>query len=273
MKIILAFLVVLFVFSSCGSFNKILKSNDVEYKYKKAVEYYNKGKYNYAQQIFENIFPLLKGTKEFEDAFYKFAYCYYYQADYFNAENLFKQFSEVFPNSPKAIEMEYMRAYTYYKQSPKVDLEQANTAKTITMMQQFINQHQGTDKAKEAEAIIAKCREKIESKDYKAAQLYYQMGQFKAASVAFANMLNTYPESNNSDQYKYMSIKAYYQYATKSIEERQTERYEQVINECNDFIDKYPDSKLLKDIEQYSKNSSTNIKNIKNEQTKKTTSS
>ncbi len=31
--------------------------------------------------------------------------------------------------------MDYMRAFTFYKQSPKVDLDQTNTTKTIGFMQ------------------------------------------------------------------------------------------------------------------------------------------
>ena len=52
---------------------------------------------------------------------------------------LFKGFLEVFPNSSKAEEIAYMHAYCFYMQSPKVELEQTNTAKAIGMMQTFIN--------------------------------------------------------------------------------------------------------------------------------------
>lgn len=263
----------LIMLTGCSNFGKIMKSNDVDYKYKKATEYFDKKKYNLAQQLFENIFPFLKGRKEFEDAFYKFAYCYYYQSDYFNAENLFRQFSEVFPKSTRVVEMDYMRAYTYYKQSPKVELEQTNTIKAITMLQQFINQHPESAQAKEADGLIAKCREKLERKEQMVAELYYHMGQYRAAAVSFTSVLNNYPESAKADDYKMMVIKSYYQYANLSVLERKEERYEQVVNECNDFSDKYPESKLLKEAERYLQLSKNNINNLKNEQTKKTTGS
>jgi outer membrane protein assembly factor BamD len=242
--IVICFLIVL---TGCSTVNKVLKSNDVDYKYKKACEYYDKKKYGSAQQVFESIFAFLKGRKEFEDAFYKFAYCYYHQSDYFNAENLFRQFAEVFPNSPKAVEMEYMRAYTYYRQSPKAELEQTNTHKTIGMMRQFINQHPGTSQAKEAQEIIGKCQQKLENKDLMTAQLYYNMGQYKAASVSYNSMLTIYPESDRADMYRFLAIKSYFQYANLSVMDRQEERYEQVVNDCNDFSDKFPESKHLKD--------------------------
>lgn len=274
MKIVLVFLVSLVILTSCGSISKVLKSNDIEFKYKKAVEYFGKKKYSYVIQIFdERFFPQLKGSKEFEEAFYMLAYSHFYEKDYFNAENLFRQYAETFSSNPRSTEMAYMRSYTYYKQSPKVDLEQTNTLKTIGMMNQFISQHPTSDKVKEALEIIEICQGKLEAKDFKAAELYYHMGQFKAAYVAFNAMLNTFPETNKGDEYKFMAIKAYYQYAQLSVEDRKAERFEQIVNDCNDFIDRYPESKLIKEIERYSANSTSNLKNIKNEQTKKTTSS
>ena len=47
-------------------------------------------------------------------------------------------------------------------------------------------------------------------------------------------------------------------------------RYEQVVTECNDFVDRFPESKLLADVQRYSNLSQNNIKAISNEQVKTT---
>jgi outer membrane protein assembly factor BamD len=233
-----------------------------------AEQYYVKKKYNMAQQLFEDIMPYFKTGKEFEDIYYKYAYCMYYQHDYTNAENLYKTFLEIFPNSTRSEEMDYMRAYCYYKQSPKAELDQTNTIKAMGMMQIFMNTHPGSARSKEAADIIQICRDKLERKDYISAQLYYDIGQFRAASVAFASLISSYPETQKGDEYKFMVIKSYYKFAEMSIEEKKTERYEQVITECNDFIDRYPESKLAKEVQHYLTLSQTNIKNLANEQIK-----
>ncbi len=259
---------------SCSKFAKVQKSHDYDYKLKMANEYYDKKKYNYAQQLFEELFPILKGTEKFENVYYKYAYCAYYMHDYMNAENLYKGFVEVFPTSAKAEEMSYMRAFAFYKQSPKVELDQTNTHKAIGFMQTFINTHQGSTRVKEATEIIDKCRTKLEAKEAKNAELYFNVGQFKAAAIAYTNLMNNYPDSDRSDAYKLQIIHSYYQYAGLSVEEKKPERYTQVITECNDFIDKYPSSKLMKDVERYLSTSQSAIntnKELKNEQTKKTT--
>lgn len=268
MRYIPVLIAVIFLSSCSKGITKILKNPDPEYKLRIAEQYFVKKKYNKAQAIYEDIMPYYKTRAEFEDIYYKYAYCAYNQADYMNAENLFKSFLEIFPNSPKSEEVDYMRAFSYFKQSPKPELDQTNTIKSMGMMQTFINTHPGSAKNKEASDIIDICRTKLEFKDFKSAQLYYDMGQFRAAGVAFATLLNSYPESMKGDEYKLMIIKSYYRYAELSIEEKKPERFEHVIDECHDFTDRFPESKFRKDAESYLNLSKTQIKNLSNEQVK-----
>jgi outer membrane protein assembly factor BamD len=256
---------------SCNGINKIMKSKDHDYKLRMAEQYYVKKKYNYAQQLYEDVMPYYRGTPEFEDLYYKYAYTAFYQKDYANAENLFKTFLEIYPNSPKAEEVDYMRAYSFYKQSPKPELDQTNTIKAIGMLQTFINTHPGSIRNKEATSLIDICRAKLETKDKNSAQLYYDIGQFHAAAVAYNTLLNTYPDSENADEYKLMAIKAYYKYAELSVEEKKAERFEKVVEECHDFIDRFPQSQLSKEVEQYLTQSQNNLKTYTNEPAKKTT--
>jgi outer membrane protein assembly factor BamD len=265
-------LVIAIVSSSCASkISRVLKNKDNEYKYKMAEQYYAKGKYSYAQTLFEDLFPYLKGTNRFEDMYYKYAYTAYYQKDYPNAENLFKSFAETFPNSPKSVDAQYMRAYSFYKQSPKVALEQTNTQKAIALMQVFINQYPNSPRVKEANAIIDEGRKKLEEKEFRSAALYYNLGYYRAAAVAYSSLMENYPDSDRSDEYKLNIIRSYYRFAQMSIPERQQERYEKVMVEVEDFMDRFAESKLAGEAANYKTLSSTNIKNIQDEQTKKAT--
>jgi outer membrane protein assembly factor BamD len=256
---------------ACQGITKVLKNKDPQYKLRMAEQYFAKKKYSYAQQLYEDVMPYFKAGPEFEDIYYKYAYTAYYQRDYVNAENLFKTYLEVFPNSTRAEEVDYMRAYAFYKQSPKAELDQSNTLKAIGLMQTFINTHPGSARIKEANEIIDIGRAKLEAKDLKAAQLYYDMGQFRAAAVAFNTMLNDYPETAKGDTYKMMAIKAFYRFTELSVEEKKAERFEKVIDECNQFIDRFPQSPLSKEVERYLNLSQTNLKNVTNEQAKTAT--
>lgn len=257
------------LFVSCASkFGKVLKSKDTEYQLKMADEYFEKKQYQKAQTLYEELYPVYKGTPKFEELYYKDAYCFYYMKDYMNAENFFKGFLEVFPNSPKAEEVDYMHAMCFYKQSPKLELEQTNTVKTIGVMQTFINTHPGSSRNAEATEIIDKCRAKLEAKELRGAELYFKVGQYRAAALSYDNLLNSYPESADADKYKLQAIISYYKFARLSVLDKQEERFAKVITEYEDFADRFPESKLLKEAEEYSILSKNNIKEIQNEQIK-----
>ncbi|MBI3883099.1 MAG: outer membrane protein assembly factor BamD, partial [Sphingobacteriales bacterium] len=247
---------------------KVIKSDDNVYKLKMADKYYGEGKYSIAQQLYEQLYPVYKGTDKFEEIYYKDAYCFYYLKEYKDAQNFFKGFLDVFPNSLHAEDADFMHASCYYKASPKVELDQSSTMKAMGMMQSFINAHPGSSRITEANDIIDKCRIKLETKEYNAAELYYKIGQYRAAAISYSNVLSNFPESDKSDIYKLKAVKSYYKYAKLSIFEKQTERFEKVILEYQDFVDRFPESKFRKDAEEYSILSQNNIKEIKNEQAK-----
>jgi outer membrane protein assembly factor BamD len=188
-----------------------------------------------------------------------------------NAENLFKGYLEIFSTSPRSEEVDFMRAYTFFRQSPKAELDQSSTRKAIGMFQTFINTHPGSAKNKEANEIIDKLRLKLETKDRKSAQLYFDVGQYRAAAVAFNTMLNDFAESENAADYKLMAIKSYFRFAELSVEEKKPERFEKVIEEAADFMDRFPESPLATEVQDFVNKSQNNLKLYLNEPVKTTT--
>ncbi|RBL92648.1 outer membrane protein assembly factor BamD [Chitinophaga flava] len=264
-----SFLALIVVASSCNNeLRRIEKSNNFEKKLAYADKLYQKKKYNTAQTLYQDLLQVYKGTEKFEGLYYNYAYCSYYVKDYVQAAFHFKNYLDVFPNSPRAVEIDYMQAYCYYKQSPKVSLDQTNTMKAIAQMQTFINNYPQSEKVAEANLVVELCRRKLEKKEFNSAELYYNLGFYKAAGIAFKNLMRNYPDSDKSDGYKIMAIRAYYNYAKNSVEEKQRERYETVISEYLDFADHYPNSKLKVDAEKFYTLAQNNIKSLENEQNK-----
>jgi len=260
--------------SSCASkYSKILNSKDNELRLKKANEYYENKKYAHAEELFQDLFPYLRGTPRHEDAFYKFAYSAYYLKDYESASMAFQTFIETFPNSSLVPNADYMQAYCLYLSSPKAELDQTATHKAMGLLKAFVTNYPTSDKKAEAEGLIKKCNEKLELKEYLSAQLYYDLGYFKASHLYFDLLLSDYPGSDKADEYMYMIAKSSYEYAKVSIPQAQQERYEQTVEDCTNFLGQFPDSKFKekatlmkteaeKQLEKYKK--------LQNEQTQKT---
>lgn len=68
--------------SSCGEYNKLLKSTDYEYKYEAAKNYFAKGKYSKSATLLNELITILKGTDKAEESLYMLGMSYYNQKDY-----------------------------------------------------------------------------------------------------------------------------------------------------------------------------------------------
>ncbi len=250
---------------ACGGFEKVRKSNDVNYKLTKANEYYDNKKYQQANQLYFDLIPVMKNTKNYEPLYYRYAYSFWYMKDYTSASYHFKNFTDFFPSSKEADEIEFMTALALYKLSPKPSLDPTNTMKAMEAMQSYINTHPTSKNIDEANKIVDDCRRKLEEKDAAAAKLYYNIGQYKAAGIAYKSVMRNYPESNKSDYYQYMIIRSWYQYAKLSYADKQEERYATAVNAYQELVDGYPKSEYLRDAEKYYTLADNNIKKIRNE--------
>lgn len=251
--------------SACSGYEKALKSKDVNYKLAKANEYYDKKKYQHANQLYENLLPVMKNTRNYEPLYYKYAYSFYYMKDYLSASYHFKNFTDFFPSSKDADECEFMYGLCLYKMSPKPSLDPTNTVKAMDALQSYINTHPNSKRIDEANKYIVESRSKLEAKEADAAKLYYNIGQYKAAGISYKNVMRDYPESASTDYYQYMIVKSWYLYAKSSVREKQEERYAVALNAYKELVDGYPKSKYLRDAEKYYTLADNNVKKIRNE--------
>jgi outer membrane protein assembly factor BamD len=261
-------LLVLFLGSCKSAHEKILASKDVNYKLTKANEYYDQKQYYKSNQIYEALIPVMRGAKNYEEMYYRYCYSFYYQNDYLSASYQFKNFVEFFPKSSKADECEFKYATCLYKLSPAYSKDQSSTYKSIEALQTYINTHPGSPNLTLANNYMDIARAKIETKDAKAAQLYFDMSEYKSACIAYKSLIQTYPESKVSDQYQLMLIRSYFKYAELSIEEKQEERYVDAINAYNDMAQYTPNSLFLKEAQTYYNSAQKNIKTIRSNEHK-----
>lgn len=252
------------VMAGCKSqYDKLKASNDNTKKYQEAIKYYNKKDYNKALGLFEDLAPRYRGRESAEDLFYYYAYTNYRLKDYTSARFHFKNFADTYPSSPRAEECRFIAAYCFYLDSPIYSLDQENTDKAIEALQLFINLYPKSDRVTEASKLIQNLRDKLEQKAYANAKLYLTIGDYQSAVIAFNNTLRDYPDTKYAEELEYLTIEAQYKYARISLERKQQERYEQAITYANQFIDKYPNSKFLKDAKDYIKDSRNGIESAK----------
>ena len=79
--LIIALLAAAMGLTSCGEYNKLLKSTDYEYKYEAAKSYFAKGQYTRAATLLNGLIAILKGTPNAEESLYMLGICYYNDGD------------------------------------------------------------------------------------------------------------------------------------------------------------------------------------------------
>lgn len=236
-----------------SNYEKLRAGKDVTQKYQEAIRLYNNKRYVKALPLFDDLMQYYRGTSEAKDLIYYTAYTNYKLKDYLTARHQFKLYAENYPSSSKAEECLYMAAYCYYLESPSYRLDQENTHKAIEAMQLFVSIYPKSTRAIAAQEVINTLHEKLEKKAYFNAKMYYEIGDYKSAVLALINTLREYPSTKYREEIQLLTIKAWNQYAKNSTEVKQEERYKEAISCCNDFINKYPDSKLLHEVEQEKK--------------------
>jgi outer membrane protein assembly factor BamD len=240
--------------ASCSNYQKILKSTDYEFKFKKAKEYYDNGDFSRATTLYQELVNIYRGTSRADQVYYYLAKSYFGQKDYLLAGHYFRQLLKEFPRSDYSEEAQYMIGYCYYKNSPNTRLDQEITHKGIDALQLYINLYPNGKDVKEATKLIDELREKLVYKSYLSGRLYYDLGDYRAAVVSLSNSLKDFPDSQYREELMFLLLKSKYLLAENSIPEKKEDRLNATLDEYYTFIDDYPNSDHRKEVDKYFNN-------------------
>lgn len=259
--IIIAFLSGL-VFSSCGEYNKVLKSADYEYRYEAAKSFFGKGQNNKAANLLEELVTIMKGTDKAEESLYMLAMAYYNQGDYITASHYFVTYYNTYPRGTFTEHARFYAGKALYMDTPEPRLDQSSTYSAIQELQVFLEYYPTSERTRVAQEMIFELQDKLVEKDYLAAKLYYDLGSYTgngsytttgnnylACIVTAQNALKDYPYTKKREDLSILVLRAKYDMAKESIEERQEERMREAIDEYYAFKNEFPESKYMKEVE------------------------
>ena len=261
-RLILA-LLALVTLASCNDFNRLVKSTDNEMKYEVAVDYYDRGDFNHALQLFDLLQSAYRNTPRGEDITFKTAECYFKQKDYEIASYYYNKFHTTYGFSRKAEQAAFMNAYCSYLLSPESGLDQTNTHTAIKLLKGFIERYPSSDSIPCANRLIENLEDKLETKDYNICRLFYRMENYSAAITSFENMLKNHPNTKHREEILYDMATTYFEYAENSIPEKQRERYESCVEQCNTLTYLYPNSPYVVAAQDVAAKARKKLENIK----------
>ena len=253
-KHIIYIISVLLLFSSCSQYQKLLKSDDYELKYKKAQEFHAKGDFMRAITLLEAVQPQYRGTTEAANIVFLLADSHFNNRDYETAISYYTSYIKNFPYGENAIECRYMIGYGYYKLSPDPKLDQNDTHKGIAAFETFLDMHSYSERASEAVRLKNELEEKLAFKELLNARLYFRLGNFQgnnyqSAIIVSRNLLNRYPETKYREDFAFLILRSKFTEAQRSVASKRADRFRSTLEEGEMFLNEFPNGRHRRDAE------------------------
>lgn len=252
--------------SSCGEYQRVLKTHDPSVKYEYGKKWYEEGKYAQSASVLSEIVSTFKGTERAEETLYMLGMCNYYTKDYLSAGSYLHTYYSRYPKGKYNEDAHYYCGKGYYIDSPDVQLDQSGTMKAIEELTIFLEYYPTSDRVSEVQDMIFELQDKLALKQLQNAQLYYNLGtyggnNYQSAIIVAQNAIKDFPYSVYKEQFDMLILKSRYKEAELSVAERQGERFRAVIDQYYTFISTYPESNYREEADNIFKIASKYVKN------------
>ena len=249
--------------SSCAAeFNRVYKSNDIDYKYEFAKECFAIGKFNQAVVLLQELVTIQKGTDKAQECLYMLGMAEYCDRDFESASETFKKYFSSYPKGIYAEQACFYIGQSLYQSTPEPRLDQTATVGAINAYQEFIDFFPESSYKERAQQRLYEVQEKLILKEYLSAKLYYNLGEYfgncinggsnyEACIVTAENTLKTYPFTSMREDFYLLIMKSKFELAEQSVEEKRIDRYREAEDECYGFINEFPESKDRATAEKY----------------------
>ena len=229
--------------------NALLKSGQPELIYSKALEYYQKEKWQRASTLFEGVQHYYTGSSREDSISFFNARCKYKNRDFDTASTLLDDFRRKFGRSAFIEDAEGMYALCFYYLSPGPSRDQTMTGQALIAINEFMSRYPHSDRVEDFKQINGELTQRLHDKSYLNAYTYYKIGRYKSAIVSLKNALKQFPDSNHREEIMYMIVDASYRFANNSIANKQTDRYLSMLDSYLSFKEEFPESTHIKSLD------------------------
>ena len=238
--------------TSCGEYQRLLKSRDPEEKYQAALQYFNDKQYVKSQTLLDDVAAYYKGTERSEDVLAYLARSYMGQKAYESATEYYQAYVRNYPKGKYATEAHFQIGHCQYLDSPDARLDQTTTKKAIEAFTVFVELYPESPYAEQAYAEMAELYDKLALKELLSAKLYYNLGSYLgnnylSCEIVAKNALKDYPSNAYQEDFGWLILQAKYAQMVNSIEEKKLERARDTQDEYYNFVTEYPTSKHRKE--------------------------
>lgn len=247
-------LLTMLLLTSCGEYQRLLKSRDPEEKYQAALQYFNQKEYVKAQTLFDEVSSYYKGTERSEDILAYLGRCYIGQKSYESATEYYQAYVRNYPKGKYATEAHFQVGHCQYLDAPDARLDQTITNNAIEAFTRFVELYPESPYAEQAYDEMSELYDRLAEKELYSAKLYYNLGSYlgnnyMSCEIVAKNALKNFPSNKYQEEFSWLILQSKYQQMVLSYEEKKLERARDTQDEYYNFITDYPNSKYRKDAE------------------------
>ncbi len=172
------------------------------------------------------------------------------------ASQYFETYYTTYPKGEFTELSRFYSGYGLYLDSPDPRLDQSQTYKAIEQLQLYLEYYPQSERAEEAQNIMFELQEKLAYKELMATRLYFNLGtymgnNFQSCVITAQNALKNYPYSKYREEFMFLIIRAKYELALVSVEEKLQGRYRDVVDEYYNYMNEYPEGNYVKQVTKF----------------------
>jgi outer membrane protein assembly factor BamD len=200
-----------FIFhSACQKYNlKTITGPLPDKNFEQAMSLFNKGKYNQAIKLFQEIIFNYPTTTYAIDAQYYLGEAYFRKKDYRAAIQEYEFFLSNYPNNPYLEDVYYKLALAYFKYVPAIDRNDSLVQRSWELLEFLEENFCNNVYSAKIKDIKKEIQNRWAQKYYNIGYLYYRGGELDAAKIYFNFVLNEYPDTQWALQSNYMLARIY----------------------------------------------------------------
>jgi len=193
------FLTIILINGCSSSGGSDIKTDDPNKAYDIAKRKFDRADYVSAIEDFSFIKIKFPGTEQSDKIEYYLAESYYLRGEHLLAAYEFETFLKNYPLSSLFPDAKYGLGLSYYKLSPKYPLDQEYTRYAITELQGFTELYPNDKNVPEATNRLKELKDKLAFRDFKTAELYMKLNDYRSAAIYYKNVYENYIDSDWAD--------------------------------------------------------------------------
>ncbi|MBI5098374.1 MAG: outer membrane protein assembly factor BamD [Nitrospirae bacterium] len=242
-RVFLLFISILFIFG-CSSNKAAVKENQAfnsEESLKKANDLIERGNYEEAREILENVKARDASQQYATLAKLRIADTYFENESYEEAATEYETFLKADPYNKYASYAQYKLAMSFFKQVKTIDISYSTALKALEEFERLQRNYPRNPYMDVTENRIKACQRMLSEYEFYVGSFYFKKGSYEAAAQRFNKLLNNYPDVMKVPEALYYLGLSYEKMGQKGL----------AIKTLKILTDKFPSLELSKEAQKH----------------------